>query len=800
MEGLQSWLARLCQNKQHRNSFLQNFAIKEQIDGEFYYGVERWLEDIGKNDLYKHKIMYSMHKTEGDIIDFITQRQKARSFSDCDNLIKSNSEVIRDMWIEGLEVAGFMIPHPFVFFAKVALDIEKGFDADNDNERSEASQALFFDGVNILLLTLSSALDASITMLPDGEVYLDAENIEAVNNYPEVITAQQKMLSGLSFATFKDYIFDDYADLHRFKSTEKKIINELSVKEFDDITLSVENSARLYGTKIYQISYKSSPSAQYRHIRMNGKYLAFRITADTDVWEIYSRNAPEKAGYPVMLDEDNRWIFKDSRYAANKFSQNINFSPVSASIMKKIDAGMFEETIDTSLLGPRDTKGIIRGAKGKKYLQIGEEYILIRKLSNNIYAIGSEERPALACIYNKKTGKFVDYVSKGKNEKGVMKKFAGCSRIAKRDLTGGCTLEPIRKVTSESVNVNIAEDPIINDYYTQLKKSDALEKIMQSPAAKCADAAKIVADFLNKKSIKDLRCRIIYMWSNGNKKIRSKVTGHIVVIAPIEEKNYVFDLTAHQFSQSGLSSLDSPLILEESQWINKYASATTRRLIKYRDFHDRIIAENFLENNIPESWSDPLTDGTILTAPDWYYKATGRANPMQRVIAPRNLDFLSSDNVFAKGSRGTVYESPEGELIKVYKNYLSQKQKSSLLMAAKNAEAFRRIYGEDSAVLFLKPIEDETVSGKALVLVAMKKIPGETLSSIFQSEAEDLTHYRRSLSFIKPEIEAKKIANKFRGKGVMHHDINNANILYDDANGFNLIDFDDATILPKGKN
>ncbi|MCZ4060708.1 hypothetical protein O3W44_18800 [Pantoea sp. LMR881] len=33
----------------------------------------------------------------------------------------------------------------------------------------------------------------------------------------------------------------------------------------------------------------------------------------------------------------------------------------------------------------------------------------------------------------------------------------------------------------------------------------------------------------------------------------------------------------------------------------------------------------------------------------------------------------------------------------------------------------------------------------------------------------------------------------------MHHDINNANILYDDANGFNLIDFDDATILPKGK-
>ena len=75
-------------------------------------------------------------------------------------------------------------------------------------------------------------------------------------------------------------------------------------------------------------------------------------------------------------------------------------------------------------------------------------------------------------------------------------------------------------------------------------------------------------------------------------------------------------LSARQFHNKGMPDLDGPLILKEVEWVQKYSNATTRKLIKYKDFDAPDSATNTFRS-LPGLFSpgDVIDDGILLYWP-----------------------------------------------------------------------------------------------------------------------------------------------------------------------------------------
>lgn len=52
---------------------------------------------------------------------------------------------------------------------------------------------------------------------------------------------------------------------------------------------------------------------------------------------------------------------------------------------------------------------------------------------------------------------------------------------------------------------------------------------------------------------------------------------------------------------------------------------------------------------------------------------------------------------------------------------------------------------------------------------------------------------------IKSNALAQGLSVRLRNLGIVHHDINKGNIIYDIKKGFSIIDFDSANFLPEGE-
>ncbi|WP_199155689.1 hypothetical protein [Chromobacterium sp. ASV23] len=152
-------------------------------------------------------------------------------------------------------------------------------------------------------------------------------------------------------------------------------------------------------------------------------------------------------------------------------------------------------------------------------------------------------------------------------------------------------------------------------YLSELRQIPEINAKMLSPLQNCEAIVDDAVKFMRSKGMDNIRYRGMYLWANGSDNLPGN---HFVVLGDINGETFVFDLTAAQFSNKGMPSLDQPLILREADWAKRYESATTTKLIKYKDF-DRFNDARHAFNSIDQRLPDELIDGAyVLAKPRWY--------------------------------------------------------------------------------------------------------------------------------------------------------------------------------------
>lgn len=149
-----------------------------------------------------------------------------------------------------------------------------------------------------------------------------------------------------------------------------------------------------------------------------------------------------------------------------------------------------------------------------------------------------------------------------------------------------------------------------------IRKNKTVAQAIQEPAGKCESILSPVGGFMKNNGFSEIKYRGMYIWNNATEQIPSN---HFVVVGKKNGKEYVFDLTAHQFEKNGMEQLDLPLILSHDDWVAKYQGATTRKRITYTDYTSPTEATRSYDALPGHSPLESISaDEQALTTPSWY--------------------------------------------------------------------------------------------------------------------------------------------------------------------------------------
>jgi hypothetical protein len=170
-------------------------------------------------------------------------------------------------------------------------------------------------------------------------------------------------------------------------------------------------------------------------------------------------------------------------------------------------------------------------------------------------------------------------------------------------------IKPAFNPNNLTINIPAAQ------YLTELQLTSSVAAKINNPAAEFDTSMIAITKFMSEHGMTDIRYRGIYIWHNI---MDDTPINHIAVIGKKGDKNYVFDLTAHRFKKISRSSLDGPLILEESEWKNRYLLAFADSVVKYKDFVGEQMAASEFKKYSYMSATEVIDGTQILTKPDWY--------------------------------------------------------------------------------------------------------------------------------------------------------------------------------------
>ncbi|MCC8420881.1 cytotoxic necrotizing factor Rho-activating domain-containing protein [Photorhabdus thracensis] len=241
-------------------------------------------------------------------------------------------------------------------------------------------------------------------------------------------------------------------------------------------------------------------------------------------------------------------------------------------------------------------------------------------------AKGSDPRLGLAyAILTRKNGKVS--VSTYSEDISIALKDKKLTSLARKEenlvtnkniVTAGNSKEQVSNVMSrhaEKITYNLAPDIPASEYLDELYQKTGIAAKIQDPKGKCQVLMNPIADFMKEKGFFDIRYRGMYIWNNATEQIPMN---HFVVVGKKGGKDYVFDVSAHQFENKGMSDLNEPLILSAEDWAKKYRGATTRKLIYYSDFKNARTAANTY-HALPRALVPGSMEGkTFITSPNWY--------------------------------------------------------------------------------------------------------------------------------------------------------------------------------------
>ncbi|WP_238704544.1 dermonecrotic toxin domain-containing protein [Pseudomonas nabeulensis] len=265
--------------------------------GEKTEGLDTLLEKMANGKLNGPAINDSHAAIEGDVFSTLATAAKERMNSDADVVIKSNSEVIRDTWLNDITVAAGLlaklapIAAPVAALAvvtglsEVALGAEKGSSGDTEAERKDgASKA--FDGV---LNTLFSAA-ASGSVEDPFAVPQEPPRALAPGERPRIESAPA------------------LPEVNRLQPSQAGNISAYAVPNGEQL---IENATR-NGKGIYQVKDQASGTDHWfiRYTDATGVRQVFEIKGDFKPSNDYVQVIDRDTGKPVMTvhaTADGEW-------------------------------------------------------------------------------------------------------------------------------------------------------------------------------------------------------------------------------------------------------------------------------------------------------------------------------------------------------------------------------------------------------------------------------------------------------------------------------------------------------------
>lgn len=252
-------------------------------------------------------------------------------------------------------------------------------------------------------------------------------------------------------------------------------------------------------------------------------------------------------------------------------------------------------------------------------------------------------------------------------------------------------LEPFRQTPSGLVD-NLTEGA--DQYLTQLKSQSTIADAINNPNGRCETLMDLVATRIKNDDVgmTNIRFRAVQIWNNAMEQMPSH---HFAVIGRKGGQDFVFDLSAHQYANQGMPDLTGPLILKEAEWAQKFSNATTRKLIKYKDFTTSTQASREFNSLPGYSPVDFIDGGVLLSTPQWYKQVTGWKPSGISQSGSTNIPHINPVLEAAKanqlGSRGVCWDYAVGVLNDA--NMISRGGAQRLSRGLIDASNYRGLWG-----------------------------------------------------------------------------------------------------------
>ncbi|NDL63484.1 dermonecrotic toxin domain-containing protein [Acerihabitans arboris] len=406
---MKHWFAANCKSQDKRKLLAAHFSLYNRQEGAFYQGVDRWLELIGHeadNADYLDKIWTNRDEITGELIGVLTSGQMKRAYSDADSLIKSNTEVSRDMLMRYLSIANMLLPNPVTPLISIGMDIDKWVNGDNETERQQGAQALYGDGVNIVLMALSGVLEGRLA-IPYDEMSFVPEH----GAYRESITTEVR------------------SGIQKIRKNYLKIQNERNIPETGNLAAHARGHSPgkqiIFGHRILQ----KIGDAGIKASRVDQAHLSkaddFGIMRGQDGKnyilinkKIYKVKSIGKKGFYYLDEEERIGIFlnpKSKKYINVDFSDpghselgsegnNIPLLPRSDKIflalsprlrnmLRKITSqGIPADKIEKKIVFDKLNKIFIDPKTNKKLLKVSNNYYPLQEKTDGYIIFGMDEQ------------------------------------------------------------------------------------------------------------------------------------------------------------------------------------------------------------------------------------------------------------------------------------------------------------------------------------------------------------------------------------------------------------------------
>ena len=160
------WVASISKDKLCRGMIASHFKIEKTQDGLIKDGVITLLNSASQHSKgYKDISVQKTNIPSEAFFNLFAINMKDKELSDLDCLVKSDSEVRRDIWEDIIDSVTINIPNPVSPFLSLAMHIEHAFDADSFEEKNSEWKKIGYDFINIISFVLIDKVLGKVTLV-----------------------------------------------------------------------------------------------------------------------------------------------------------------------------------------------------------------------------------------------------------------------------------------------------------------------------------------------------------------------------------------------------------------------------------------------------------------------------------------------------------------------------------------------------------------------------------------------------------------------------------------------------------